>query len=129
MAEWYSGAQALFVAIGFATFDMLMNIFGLAWNGKFFTVDNIVHWFDLENYQFRKNPVDFLGVALVRVCILLGGGVGVYANPCGGPAACDKYSTCTIRYDVRQQCTNIEQLMFKVIEVVVLTNAIEFDHF
>ncbi|KHN76663.1 ATP-binding cassette sub-family B member 9 [Toxocara canis] len=92
MAEWYSGAQALFVAIGFATFDMLMNIFGLAWNGKFFTVDNIVHWFDLENYQFRKNPVDFLGVALVRVCILLGGGVGVYANPCGGPAACDKYS-------------------------------------
>lgn len=60
MAEWYSGAQALFVAVAFSIFDMLMNIFGLAWNGKFFTTDNIIHWLDLENYEFRKNPVDFL---------------------------------------------------------------------
>lgn len=30
----------------------------------------------------------FKAVALIRVCILFGGAVGVYANPSGGPAAC-----------------------------------------
>ncbi|VDK43399.1 unnamed protein product [Anisakis simplex] len=92
MSQWYTGTQALFIALAFATFDLLMNIFGLAWNGKDFTTDNIIHWFQLENYRFKQNPVDFLGVALLRFCILLGGGIGVYANPYGGPAACAKYS-------------------------------------
>ncbi|VDD92071.1 unnamed protein product [Enterobius vermicularis] len=81
---WYSGSQALFIAVAFGTFDVLMNVFGLAWNGSTFTFANIQHWFDLKNYCFKQNPVDFLAVALIRVCILFGGAVGVYANPSGG---------------------------------------------
>uniref|UniRef100_A0A915DYG5 Uncharacterized protein n=1 Tax=Ditylenchus dipsaci TaxID=166011 RepID=A0A915DYG5_9BILA len=54
---------------------------GLAWDGKFFTIDNIQHWFDFRYYNFTINPVDFMAVAILRVCILLGGAVGVYSNP------------------------------------------------
>lgn len=57
---WYSGSQALFIAVAFGTFDVLMNVFGLAWNGSTFTFANIQHWFDLKNYCFKQNPVDFL---------------------------------------------------------------------
>uniref|UniRef100_A0A1I8AD46 ABC-type antigen peptide transporter n=1 Tax=Steinernema glaseri TaxID=37863 RepID=A0A1I8AD46_9BILA len=92
MTIWYSGTQALAIAIAFGLLDIGVNLLGLAWNGSFFTYQNIVHWFDLKDYDFCQNPVDFLAVAVIRVCILIGGGVGVYSNPSGGPSAAAKYS-------------------------------------
>ncbi|EFP02911.1 hypothetical protein GCK72_001996 [Caenorhabditis remanei] len=79
----YTGGQALFICLAFIGLDLLVNIFGLAWNGKYFTFANIAHWFDLENYSFLKNPVDFLAVALIRDSILLGGAVSAWASPSG----------------------------------------------
>ncbi|KAH7726669.1 ATP-binding cassette sub-family B member 9 isoform 5 [Aphelenchoides avenae] len=91
-ASWYTPVQALSIAIAFAVLDIIVNIFGLAWDGEFFTFDNIRHWFDFRYYTFTLNPVDFLAVAILRVCILLGGAIGVYSNPKGGAEACDKFS-------------------------------------
>lgn len=59
-ASWYTPVQALSIAIGFAVLDIVVNIFGLAWDGEFFTFDNIRHWFDFRYYSFTLNPVDFL---------------------------------------------------------------------
>uniref|UniRef100_A0A0N5AY89 ABC-type antigen peptide transporter n=1 Tax=Syphacia muris TaxID=451379 RepID=A0A0N5AY89_9BILA len=87
-STWYSSSQALFIAVAFGFLDTVMNIFGLAWNGESFTFTNIQRWFDLSNYHFKQNPVDFLAVAVIRLCILVGGGVGVFLNPNGGPVAC-----------------------------------------
>uniref|UniRef100_A0A1I8BD31 CX domain-containing protein n=1 Tax=Meloidogyne hapla TaxID=6305 RepID=A0A1I8BD31_MELHA len=80
--------EALCIALTFAIVDLLVNIFGLAWNGKFFTFDNLQHWFDFSHYAFTNNPIDFLAVAILRICILLGGAAGVYCNPKGGAEAC-----------------------------------------
>ncbi|KAL7080242.1 hypothetical protein ACQ4LE_000370 [Meloidogyne hapla] len=85
---WYTPKQALCIALTFAIVDLLVNIFGLAWNGKFFTFDNLQHWFDFSHYAFTNNPIDFLAVAILRICILLGGAAGVYCNPKGGAEAC-----------------------------------------
>jgi|UniRef100_A0AC35EXM9 ATP-binding cassette subfamily B (MDR/TAP) protein 9 len=90
--SWYSPHQALGIALAFVILDIFVVMMGLMWDGRFFTVDNIVHWFDFRNYDFRRNPVDFLGVAIIRVSVLLGGAVGVYSNPQHGPAVMDKYS-------------------------------------
>ncbi|ULU13282.1 hypothetical protein L3Y34_016052 [Caenorhabditis briggsae] len=79
----YTGGQALFICLAFIGLDVLVNVFGLAWNGKYFTFANIAHWFDLANYSFLKNPVDFLAVALIRDSILLGGAVSAWASPSG----------------------------------------------
>lgn len=59
-SSWYSPKQAVGIALGFAILDILVNILGLAWNGEYFTFDNISHWFNLKEYSFKKNPVDFL---------------------------------------------------------------------
>nr|pir hypothetical protein ZK484.2 - Caenorhabditis elegans [Caenorhabditis elegans] len=75
----YTGGQALFICLAFIGLDLLVNVFGLAWNGKYFTFDNIAHWFDLANYSFLKNPA----VALIRDSILLGGAVSAWASPSG----------------------------------------------
>ncbi|KAE9550301.1 hypothetical protein FO519_006491 [Halicephalobus sp. NKZ332] len=93
--SWYSPHQALGIALGFAALDIFVVMMGLMWNGKFFTTDNIIHWFDFKNYDFCKNPVDFLGVAILRVAVLLGGALGIYANPQHGPAVMDKYNNLT----------------------------------
>ena len=85
---WYSPKQALCIAITFAVIDLSINTFGLAWNGKFFTFDNLQHWFDFSHYTFTNNPIDFLAVAILRICILLGGAAGIYCNPKGGAEAC-----------------------------------------
>ena len=58
--SWYSPHQALGIALGFAALDIFVVMMGLMWDGKFFTTDNIIHWFDFKNYDFCKNPVDFL---------------------------------------------------------------------
>uniref|UniRef100_A0A915MBE7 Uncharacterized protein n=1 Tax=Meloidogyne javanica TaxID=6303 RepID=A0A915MBE7_MELJA len=92
---WYSPKQALCIALTFAIVDLLVNIFGLAWNGKFFTFDNLQHWFDFSHYTFTNNPIDFLAVAILRICILLGGAAGVYCNPKGGAEACATLSNFT----------------------------------
>ncbi|KAI1703534.1 ABC transporter transmembrane region domain-containing protein [Ditylenchus destructor] len=94
-SAWYSPIQALLLSIVFVFIDIIVNIFGLAWDGKFFTVDNISHWFDFRYYNFTINPVDFMVVAIVRDCVLLGGALGVYFNPRGGAEACAKFSNCT----------------------------------
>ena len=69
--SWYSPGQALLFAVVFASLDIAINVFGLAWNGRFFTFANIQHWFDFRYYSFTLNPIDFLAVAILRVCILL----------------------------------------------------------
>lgn len=58
--SWYSAHQALGIAMVFALLDVFVVMMGLMWDGKFFTIDNVVHWFDFNNYDFRRNPVDFL---------------------------------------------------------------------
>ncbi|KAL6732530.1 hypothetical protein Aduo_003282 [Ancylostoma duodenale] len=83
MSSFYSGGQALSIALFFAGIDVVVNIFGLAWNGQYFTVGNIKHWFDLPNYKFTTNPIDFLGVALLRECVLIGGGIAAWTSPSG----------------------------------------------
>lgn len=60
MGSFYTGNQALWIAVFFAGLDVAVNVFGLAWNGRYFTLDNLKHWFDLANYSFLVNPVDFL---------------------------------------------------------------------
>ncbi|ETN76645.1 antigen peptide transporter 2 [Necator americanus] len=50
---------------------------------QYFTIDNIKHWFDLPNYKFTTNPIDFLGVALLRDCVLLGGAIAAWTSPSG----------------------------------------------
>lgn len=60
MGTWYSPTQALGIALSFACLDALLVVLGLAWDGRFFTFSNIVHWFDLHNYSFTRNPIDFL---------------------------------------------------------------------
>jgi hypothetical protein len=97
-SSWYTPSQALWLAVGFACLDLAINVFGLAWNGKFFTFDNIAHWFDFRFYNFTLNPVDFLVVAILRICILLGGAVGVYFNPNGGAAACASFANLTFAF-------------------------------
>ncbi|CAI4225841.1 unnamed protein product [Auanema sp. JU1783] len=92
MTAFYSGGHALYIAVFFSVIDITVNIFGLAWNGKEFTVDNIKHWFDLANYSFLVNPVDFLGVAMLRDCILLGGGIAAWTSPNGFAQAAAKSS-------------------------------------
>jgi hypothetical protein len=81
--SWYSPKQALCIAITFAIIDLFINIFGLAWNGKFFTFDNLEHWFDFSHYKFTNNPIDFLAVSILRICILIGGALNVCFNPKG----------------------------------------------
>nr|CDJ82259.1 unnamed protein product [Haemonchus contortus] len=83
MSSFYTGGQALSFAVFFAGLDVGVNMFGLAWNGQYFTVDNIKHWFDLPNYKFTTNPVDFLAVALLRDCVLIGGGLAAWTSPSG----------------------------------------------
>lgn len=61
---WYSPNQALFFGILFTILDISINIFGLAWNGRFFTFNNIKHWFDFRYYHFTINPIDFLVIFL-----------------------------------------------------------------
>ncbi|CAD5209211.1 unnamed protein product [Bursaphelenchus xylophilus] len=95
MGHWYSPVQALGISICFAVLDVVICILGLAWDGKFFTFDNIVHWFDFQSYSFTRNPIDFLAVCVIRICLLLGGAIGVYANPTSGAQACSKYSNLT----------------------------------
>ncbi|KAI3418881.1 hypothetical protein GPALN_007979 [Globodera pallida] len=97
-SSWYSPGQALGLACCFACLDILVNVLGLAWDGRFFTIDNIYHWFDFRYYNFTLNPVDFLAVAILRVCILLGGALGVYFNPKGGAEACAAYSNLTFAF-------------------------------
>lgn len=60
MGLWYTSLQALCFAITFSVIDILINLLGLAWDGKFFTIDNIRHWFDFRYYYFTINPIDFL---------------------------------------------------------------------
>ncbi|KAK6725515.1 hypothetical protein RB195_004065 [Necator americanus] len=57
MSSFYSGGQALSIAFFFAAVDILVNIFGLAWNGQ--------------------------GVALLRDCVLLGGAIAAWTSPSG----------------------------------------------
>jgi hypothetical protein len=59
-SNFYTPTQALGIAISFSVVDVGANILGLAWNGRFFTFDNIAHWFDFQQYSFTMNPVDFL---------------------------------------------------------------------
>lgn len=59
-SNFYTPTQALGIAISFSFIDIGANILGLAWNGRFFTFDNIAHWFDFQKYNFTINPVDFL---------------------------------------------------------------------
>ncbi|CAB3406987.1 unnamed protein product [Caenorhabditis bovis] len=99
----YTGGQALFICVAFIVIDLAVNMLGLAWNGKYFTIDNIAHWFDLKAYDFRKNPVDFLAVALIRDSILLGGAVSAWASPSGFG-------------QVAEKCKNI---VFAVILIIV----------
>ncbi|CAD6196304.1 unnamed protein product [Caenorhabditis auriculariae] len=83
MASLYTGTQALIVSLGFAVLDGIVNMFGLAWNGKRFSTENIEHWFELSDYSFLKNPVDFLVVALIRDSVLIGGAIAAWASPSG----------------------------------------------
>ncbi|CAJ0961341.1 unnamed protein product, partial [Mesorhabditis belari] len=92
MSDFYSGRQALVICLIFVLLDFTVNWFGLMWNGKYFTIDNIYHWFNLHDYKFTVNPVDFLAVAFLRDCILLGGAVGVWTVPQGGSQAAAKFS-------------------------------------
>ncbi|CAJ0573227.1 unnamed protein product, partial [Mesorhabditis spiculigera] len=92
MGEFYTGNQALTICFIFAVLDVAVNWFGLMWNGSHFTIDNIYHWFDLKDYKFTVNPVDFLAVAFLRDCILLGGAIGVWTAPGGGSQAASKCS-------------------------------------
>ncbi|PAV67723.1 hypothetical protein WR25_04234 [Diploscapter pachys] len=92
MSSFYTGSQALFCAASFTVIDLAVNVFGLAWNGKYFTFDNIKHWFDLANYNFLMNPVDFLAVALFRDAILMGGGIAAWSSPNGFSEAAKKFS-------------------------------------
>uniref|UniRef100_A0A914UJ06 Uncharacterized protein n=1 Tax=Plectus sambesii TaxID=2011161 RepID=A0A914UJ06_9BILA len=84
MATTYTGRAALLIAIFFCFLDITITIFGLAWDGKDFTFDNIGHWwndFFSPNYDFRTNPIDFLILALIRTTVLLIGGLAVWCNP------------------------------------------------
>ncbi|VDP14193.1 unnamed protein product [Heligmosomoides polygyrus] len=83
MSSFYSGSQALSLALFFSGLDIAVNMFGLAWNGQYFTTDNIKHWFDLAHYKFTTNPIDFLGVAILRDCVLIGGGLAAWTSPSG----------------------------------------------
>uniref|UniRef100_A0A1I7X1W7 Vacuolar membrane protein n=1 Tax=Heterorhabditis bacteriophora TaxID=37862 RepID=A0A1I7X1W7_HETBA len=65
MSSFYSGRQALLLAVAFSFLDVAVNMFGLAWNGKEFTIDNLRTWFDLSHYSFLVYPVDFLGVLVI----------------------------------------------------------------
>uniref|UniRef100_A0A7E4UMG2 ABC-type antigen peptide transporter n=1 Tax=Panagrellus redivivus TaxID=6233 RepID=A0A7E4UMG2_PANRE len=89
---WYSPWTAVGIATVFAMLDVFVVMMGLMWDGNFFTFDNVVHWFDLANYKFTENPVDFLLVAFLRVCLLFGGAMAVYASPNGSPEVLNKYS-------------------------------------
>jgi hypothetical protein len=97
-ASWYTPRQALLLSLAFACLDLIVNIFGLAWNGNFFTFSNIAYWFDFSHYNFTLNPVDFLAVAILRVCILMGGALGVYFNSKGGAEACASFSNLTFAF-------------------------------
>src|SRR5688572_16924311 len=97
-SSWYTPGQALSLAVSFASLDLLVNVLGLAWNGNFFTLQSIVHWMDFAHYIFSLNPVDFLAVAILRICLLLGGALGVYFNPKGGAEACAAYANLTFAF-------------------------------
>ncbi|KAI6203581.1 ATP-binding cassette sub-family B member 9 [Aphelenchoides besseyi] len=90
--SWYSPTQAAGIAFAFAALDLMITILGLAWNGRFFTFDNIAHWFDFAHYYFTISPIDFLGITILRVSLLLGGALGVFSNPRHAAQACSKYS-------------------------------------
>ncbi|KAI6179471.1 hypothetical protein M3Y98_00614200 [Aphelenchoides besseyi] len=90
--SWYSPTQAAGIAFAFAALDLMITILGLAWNGRFFTFDNIAHWFDFAHYYFTISPIDFLGITILRVSLLLGGALGVFSNPRYAAQACSKYS-------------------------------------
>ncbi|WKX88018.1 hypothetical protein Q1695_007992 [Nippostrongylus brasiliensis] len=84
MSSFYSGGQALGIAVFFAGLDVAVNMFGLAWNGQYFTTDNIKHWFDLSNYKFTTNPIDFLvNFSRKSNCVLIGGGIAAWTSPSG----------------------------------------------
>ena len=51
-SSWYTPGQALAIALTLALLDLTVNVFGLAWNGNFFTFANIAHWFDFRFYNF-----------------------------------------------------------------------------
>ncbi|GMS98706.1 hypothetical protein PENTCL1PPCAC_20881 [Pristionchus entomophagus] len=89
-AEWYTGGQALSLALFFSGIDFAVNMFGLAWNGKEFTMDNLKHWFELSKYDFFEFPTDFLLMALIRSCVLIGGGFALWLSPNGTSAVANK---------------------------------------
>ena len=58
--SFYTATQAAGIAFAFALLDVAMTLLGLAWNGRYFTLDNIRYWFQLDRYSFTVNPIDFL---------------------------------------------------------------------
>ncbi|KAK6048817.1 hypothetical protein COOONC_13678 [Cooperia oncophora] len=57
MSSFYSGSQALSLAVLFSGLDVAVNMFGLAWNGQ--------------------------AVAFLRDCVLIGGGLAAWTSPSG----------------------------------------------
>ncbi|KAF8366443.1 haf-9 [Pristionchus pacificus] len=97
-AEWYTGGQALSLAIFFSGIDFAVNMFGLAWNGKEFSMDNLRHWFELSKYDFFSFPTDFLLMALIRSVILIGGGFALWLSPNGTSAAANKLTNVVFAF-------------------------------
>uniref|UniRef100_A0A0N4Z1N5 ABC-type antigen peptide transporter n=1 Tax=Parastrongyloides trichosuri TaxID=131310 RepID=A0A0N4Z1N5_PARTI len=91
-AIFYSPKQAFVVTIVFSLIDTFINLLGLTWNGKFFSISNLEHWFTWANYHFTKNPVDFFFIGLIRTFLLLIGSCYLYYNSRSGAVTCSKWS-------------------------------------
>src|SRR4051812_33125580 len=107
-SNFYTPNQALVIALTFSVIDIGTNILGLAWNGEFFTFDNISYWFNFRDYKFTENPVDFLlervffklggiqfdilGILYNPVVFVFGRCFGIFCKPRNAAEACAKYS-------------------------------------
>uniref|UniRef100_A0A0K0FY22 ABC-type antigen peptide transporter n=1 Tax=Strongyloides venezuelensis TaxID=75913 RepID=A0A0K0FY22_STRVS len=89
---FYSPNQVLVITCVFSIIDIFINLLGLTWNGNFFTLANLSHWFAWKNYDFTKNPVDFFFIGLLRILILFIGVVYLQLNSRSGAVTCAKWS-------------------------------------
>ncbi|CEF68673.1 ATP-binding cassette sub-family B member 9 [Strongyloides ratti] len=89
---FYSPKQALVITFVFSIIDIFINLLGLTWNGSFFTLGNLIHWFSWKNYDFTKNPVDFFFIGLIRILILFLGSIYLYFHGKSGAVTCAKWS-------------------------------------
>uniref|UniRef100_A0A914W7W3 ATP-binding cassette sub-family B member 9 n=1 Tax=Plectus sambesii TaxID=2011161 RepID=A0A914W7W3_9BILA len=81
------GAGLAVLAVVCSALDMSLTLLGIAWDGKVFSFANISNSFSTatpKEYDFRRNPIDFFVLSLLRITLYMVGAGLVICDPIEG---------------------------------------------